>query len=237
MRSKKPVRMSSGSARRSASQPTPRAIQRERLPDVRVVFWWSGAMILYVYAGYPILLAFWARLVGQRRMIRSSPSAQMGVSIVIAARNEAARLPARLDNLLALDYPAALRQIIVVSDGSTDDTIAALAAYRNRIDIVMLPPSGKAAALNAGVALARHEILVFADARQTFAPGALGALTAPFADDSVGGVSGELVLGCESTGGRRYGTDRRGRERPDSADRRGHLASAIAEGVGLYWRY
>jgi len=204
---------------------------------VRLVFWWSAAMIVYVYAGYPLLLALWARLVGRRRAVRAGISAPPGVSIVIAARNEAARLPARIDNLLALDYPAALRQIIVVSDGSTDDTMSALAPYRNRIDIVMLPPGGKAAALNSGVALARHEILVFADARQTFAPGALRALTAPFADETIGGVSGELVLGCESTGGRRFGTDRREHERLDAADRRGHLGSAIAEGVGLYWRY
>src|SRR5262245_4630219 len=204
---------------------------------MRAVFWWSAVVILYVYAGYPVLLALWARLVQGRRSIRGVSSALPGVSIVIAARNEGDRLPARLDNLLSLDYPAAERQIIVVSDGSTDRTAEVLASYGSRIDVVILPPNGKAAALNAGVARARHDILVFADARQTFASNALRALTAPFGDPSVGGVTGELVLGCESTGGRRHGPDRRDANRAGSPDRRSHLASAIAEGVGLYWRY
>src|SRR5262249_4083990 len=160
-----------------------------------------------VYAGYPALLALWGKLVGRRPVIPGASRALPDVSIIIAVRNEADRLPARLDNLLSLDYPAADRQIIVVSDGSTDRTAEVLARYGRRIDVVILPPSGKAAALNAGVDRARHGILVFADARQTFAANALRALTAPFADPSVGGVTGELVLGCESTGGRRHGTD------------------------------
>ena len=204
---------------------------------MRAVFWWSAVMILYVYVGYPVLLALWAKLVGERRAIRGASPTRPAVSIVLAARNEADRLPARLDNLLSLDYPSADCQIIVVSDGSTDRTAEVLASYGSRIDVVILPPGGKAAALNAGVARARHDVLVFADARQTFASNALLALTAPFADPNVGGVTGELVLGCESTGGRRHGTDRREANRADSPDRRGHLASAIAEGVGFYWRY
>src|SRR5439155_10308365 len=80
---------------------------------------------------------------------------QYGVSIVIAARNEAARLPARIDNLLSLDYPADRRQIVVVSDGSTDDSIAVLQRYRSAIDVVAVRAGGKALALNAGVAAAK----------------------------------------------------------------------------------
>src|SRR5262245_35015705 len=204
---------------------------------MRAVFWWSAVMIVYVYAGYPVLLAMWARMVRHRRAIQTTAPQRPGVSIVVAARNEAARLAARLDNLLSLDYPATNRQIIVVSDGSTDATASVLATYADRVDVVTLPPSGKAAALNAGVARATNDILVFADARQTFAPNALVALTAAFADARVGGVTGELVLGCEPTGGRRHGIDRRDHVRPDATERRGHLASAVAEGVGLYWRY
>src|SRR5438552_14735621 len=113
-----------------------------------------------------------------------------------------------------------------------------------------MPPRGKAAALNAGVARAVHDILVFADARQMFAPDAVRALVAPFADPAIGGVTGELLLDCEASevAGRRAGTerrrapgDRRSREergpgRRASHDRRGRFASTIADGVGLYWR-
>jgi poly-beta-1,6-N-acetyl-D-glucosamine synthase len=215
---------------------------------MRALFWLSALLIAYFYVGYPALLALWARLAGHGSA--GTPVSQPepilpGVSIIVAARNEAARLPARLDNLLSLDYPPDRRQIIVVSDGSTDETPEVLAAFGDRIEAIALPRGGKAAALNAGVARARHDVLIFADARQTFAPDAVRALVAPLADPRVGGVTGELVLGCESTGGRRKGTDRRcadapgwrGTNRRTPTNRRGAPVSATAEGVGLYWRY
>src|SRR5437867_1517122 len=111
------------------------------------------------------------------------------VSIVIAARNEGTRLAARIDNLLSLDFPANKRQIIVVSDGSTDQTVEVLARYAGSVETVALPPGGKALALNAGVARARFDIVVFADARQMFAPDAMTALLGPFCDPSIGGVT------------------------------------------------
>jgi cellulose synthase/poly-beta-1,6-N-acetylglucosamine synthase-like glycosyltransferase len=179
---------------------------------LEALFWSAVIVTVYVYLGYPTLLAAWARLAP--KPVHSSPVTP-GVSIVIAARNEAAALRRRLDNLFESDYPHERMQIIVVSDGSTDDSLDVLNDYRGRVDAIMLPPSGKASAINAGVAAARHEILVFADARQTFAPDALRALVAPLADPAIGGVSGELILDCESGDGE----------------------STIGEGVGAYWRY
>src|SRR5438876_11665974 len=99
---------------------------------MRTLFWVSALTIIYVYAGYPLLLMVWARLRAKRTVDRGEAMAKRHepkISIVIAARNEAARLPARIDNLLSLDYPADRREIIVVSDGSTDATAAALAGY------------------------------------------------------------------------------------------------------------
>jgi biofilm PGA synthesis N-glycosyltransferase PgaC len=170
---------------------------------------------------------------------------QWTVSIVIAARNEAARLAARIDNLLSLDYPADRRHIVVVSDGSTDATLDVLARYQRYVDVVALPASGKAVALNAGVARATGDIVVFADARQVFAPDALRELVAPFSDSTVGAVTGELLLDAESPCRRaaeRRALDRRTRTRVDAFDRRGDdrrhtLRSTIADGVGLYWKY
>jgi cellulose synthase/poly-beta-1,6-N-acetylglucosamine synthase-like glycosyltransferase len=207
---------------------------------MEIVFWASVAFIAYVYAGYPLLLAFWAGVrerAGRSRSEAAEFSAERGgtvvdpwadyavahedeapgVSIVIAVRDEAHRLAARVENLLALEY-AGDRQIIVVSDGSTDDPAAALATVPGKVELICLPPGGKAAALNAGVARAHHDILVFADARQTFARDALQKLVARFADPDVGGVTGELLLDAEFNVAA-------------AAD------SAVAEGVGLYWRY
>ena len=207
------------------------------------VFWISCAIIGYVYVGYPALLMVWARL--RPRTIADTPScAGPAVSIVIAARNEGARLAKRIDNLLQLEHGGD-RQIVVVSDGSTDDTLDVLAGYGASVDVVTVEAGGKAAALNAGVAHAVHEIVVFADARQVFATNALVELTAPFRDPRVGAVTGELLLDCEARGQRR--ADRRvhssqagpaiGPDRRRGADRRAPAESSIADGVGLYWRY
>jgi poly-beta-1,6-N-acetyl-D-glucosamine synthase len=218
---------------------------------VRLLFWTSALVIGYVYAGYALLVTVWAKWRPQPIHPRADlAGATPRISIVIAARNEAARLPARLENLRALDYPADLRQIVIVSDGSTDGT-QELLSRETDVDVVSIPPSGKAVALNAGVARATGEIVVFADARQMFAPDALRALVAPFADPQIGGVSGELLLDCEASevAGRRSAelrrhassdrrlTDHHGRARRIGADRRGATASTIAEGIGLYWRY
>jgi poly-beta-1,6-N-acetyl-D-glucosamine synthase len=213
---------------------------------VRMVFWASALLIVYVYAGYPVLLVVWARVKNGKGAVpffHEATGYGPCVSIILAARNEARHLPSRIENLLSLDYPAARRQIIVVSDGSTDGTIDALARFGSEVETIAVPAGGKAAALNAGVARATGEILVFADARQTFAPDALRALTAPFADPAVGGATGELLLDCEAGGERRQRERRALRERSARTreERRGTerrtLRSTIRDGVGLYWRY
>ncbi len=181
------------------------------------LFWISAAVIAYVYVGYPLLLAAWARLVPRPTKQRGfPPRCWPSISIVVAARNEAVRLSARIDNLLALAYDG-VREIIVVSDGSTDHTAEVLKPYVERGDIRFIdaPAGGKPLALNAGVAAATGDILIFGDARQRFCQGALTALVSNFADSEVGGATGELVLDCES----------------------GSSASSIGEGVGAYWKY
>jgi cellulose synthase/poly-beta-1,6-N-acetylglucosamine synthase-like glycosyltransferase len=176
---------------------------------MRWIFWISIAIVAYVYVGYPAMLTLLARV--RLRAVRRDPDYEPPVSIVIAVRNEAARLPARIQNLRRLDYRGD-RQIIVVSDGSTDGPADALAPWHHLVDLIEVPAGGKAAALNAGVAAACHDIVVFADSRQTFAPDALRHLVAPFADPAVGAVTGELML------------------EPNHG-------SSVADGVGLYWNY
>lgn len=181
-----------------------------------VCFWISAVIAGYVYVGYPCLLALWARLADRRpRRTQFAEGRWPAISIIIAARNEAARLPARVRNLLDQAYPGPC-EIVVVSDGSTDDPASALEEFDGAIRMLELPPSGKPAALNAGVAASTGEILIFADARQRFAPGALVTLIANFTDPSVGGATGELLLDSE---------------RQEVAD------SDVADGIGLYWRY
>jgi cellulose synthase/poly-beta-1,6-N-acetylglucosamine synthase-like glycosyltransferase len=79
------------------------------------------------------------------------------------------------------------------------------------VELLVLPTSGKAGALNAAVARARHPILVFADARQRFAPDAVGRLVRHFRQPEIGAVSGELMLAPSH--------------------------STIGAGLGVYWNY
>jgi poly-beta-1,6-N-acetyl-D-glucosamine synthase len=219
---------------------------------MELTFWLSIAFVAYVYAGYPVVLELWARAIRSRRRTAAGterPRALPGVSIVVAAHNEGFRLAARLDNLRSLDYPPARRQIIVVSDGSTDDTADVVSRYSPYVELIVIPRGGKALALNAGVERAKFDIVVFADARQTFAPDALRQLVTPFSDPAIGGVTGELLLDCESALflNRRVDADRRRGnaaqqpatkvERRTNPNRRTLLQSSIADGVGLYWRY
>jgi len=181
-----------------------------------VLFWISALIVGYVYVGYPCLLAAWARLADRRpRRAPFRAGTWPSISIVIAARNEAERLPARVANLLEQNYPGP-SEIVIVSDGSTDAPARALASFGRSVRLIDVPAGGKPLALNAGVAASTGEILVFADARQQFAPGALTALVRNFADSSVGGVTGELVLDCE---------------RGDRVD------TSVGDGIGLYWKY
>jgi cellulose synthase/poly-beta-1,6-N-acetylglucosamine synthase-like glycosyltransferase len=182
------------------------------------VFWASALLVAYVYLGYPALLRVWSAAAARPlRTRRDGPSGEWpAVSVVVAARNEARRLPDRVRNLLDQSYPRAL-ELIVVSDGSTDGARAALSPYADRVRLIELPQGGKPLALNAGVAAASGEIVVFADARQRFARDAILRLVSNFDDPEVGGVTGGLVLDCEID--------------PDGVD------SSIGDGVGLYWRY
>jgi cellulose synthase/poly-beta-1,6-N-acetylglucosamine synthase-like glycosyltransferase len=175
-----------------------------------LLFWSSLALIFLPYAVYPAWLYFRARL---RPLPVRRANILPSVTILLAVHNEQMHLPAKLQNLAALEYPADLFDVIVVSDGSTDETNKILAAWKNAIRRTVILPShcGKAAALNHGMAEAKGEIIVFTDARQAIAPDGLNYLISNFADPTVGCVSGELITGQDRN-------------------------CTFSEGVGLYWQ-
>lgn len=152
----------------------------------------SLGAILYVLAGYPLLLAF----IAKRRVKPVHKDNQIrSVSIVIAVRNGETFITAKLRSILALNYPRESMQIIVVSDGSTDGTDDLVAAFLPvGIEFFRIESSGKATAINKGVSFATGEILVLTDVRQTLHPDSLRNLVGCFGDDTVGAVSGELFI-------------------------------------------
>ncbi len=174
------------------------------------VFVLAAAAVVYILAGYPLLLA----LAPFRRApaVRKDLSFQRSVTIIVAVRDGGRFLRAKLESLLAQEYPKELMEILVVSDGSTDATDSIAGEFAGRgVRLLRQTQQGKAAALNAGLAQATGEILFFTDVRQPLNRLALSHLVANFADHSVGAAPGELRL--------------QGSEPGVQAD------------LGLYWRY
>lgn len=156
------------------------------------IFWLCLLLPVYAWLGYPLMLTLIAPLFRARR---HAPAPPMNVSIIIAAHNEARHIEEKLRILLAQDYQARSLHIILASDGSTDDTVAcAHKVIDPRISVLDLPRQGKAATLNAGVALSTGEILVFTDADNQWSTDTLGQLLAPLADPQVGACAGHMLI-------------------------------------------
>ena len=156
------------------------------------IFWLCLLLPVYAYLGYPLLLTVLAPLFPAWR---HSPAPPLNISIVIAAHNEARHIEHKLRTLLAQDYQPATLQIILASDGSTDDTVAcAHKVVDSCITVLDLPRQGKAATLNAGAALATGDILVFTDADNQWSRETLGYLLAPLSDPNVGACAGHMVI-------------------------------------------
>jgi biofilm PGA synthesis N-glycosyltransferase PgaC len=161
---------------------------------VKLLFWFSIFLIFYTYLLYPIWLFFRARLYPRPvHCERIFPK----ISIVIAARNEGKHLEEKLLNLQQLDYPRELVEMLIVSDGSTDQTNDILNNFvDSRVRSIHLPSQcGKAEALNRAIEAVSGEVVVFMDARQRVANDSLKTLVESLADPTVGCVSGALMLG------------------------------------------
>ena len=159
---------------------------------VQIVFGLSLAALVYTYAGYPVLLWLMSRL--RARPVKTAPYEPF-VSIIITAYNEERDLRAKLENTLALDYPADKREILVASDCSsdaTDDIAVSFAAQGVRL---YRQPNreGKTAAQNAAIERVNSEIVVFSDATTLYQPDVLRVMMPNFADSSVGCVAGKLI--------------------------------------------
>lgn len=178
---------------------------------METVFWVSILLLLYTYAGYPVLAWVLARL---RPRVVLRRSQQPSVTLIVVARNGEKWISDKLGNCLTLDYPHDQLEVILVSDGSTDATVERAKSFESpRVEIVDCGVHrGKAACLNDAVSRASGDILVFTDIRQRLEVRAIRNLVMNFADETVGAVSGELMLDPDRTDG-------------------------FAAGMDLYWRY
>jgi poly-beta-1,6-N-acetyl-D-glucosamine synthase len=162
----------------------------------------SLALIAYAYAGYPLVCALRARLF--RRPMKRVSVEMEHVSVLIAAWREAATIGPKLESLARQSRLP--DEVIVVCDGSDDGTAqAAITAgdqhLPGRLTVIEKARGGKPSALNAAIAQARGELLIFTDARQPLSPNAVEVLAADLGDPQVGAVGGALELSGDAPAG------------------------------------
>jgi len=115
------------------------------------------------------------------------------VSVIVPAYNESAGIEAAIRSLVASDHPI---EVIVVDDGSTDGTADIVEAMRiTGVRVIRQRNAGKPVALNTGLQAAHFDLIVMVDGDTVFEPDAVRMLIQPFADPSVGAVSGNAKVG------------------------------------------
>ena len=142
-----------------------------------------------------LLVGFaWAH---RRRLppVRHGASYHPDVSVVVPAYNEAAGIAATIQSMVTSRYRGRI-EIIVVDDGSSDGTAAIARGLRiPYVRVISQPNSGKAGALNRGIAEAHSDILILVDGDTVFQADTIGRLVAPLAAADVGAVSGNTKVG------------------------------------------
>jgi cellulose synthase/poly-beta-1,6-N-acetylglucosamine synthase-like glycosyltransferase len=157
-----------------------------------LLFLLTSALIFYILVGYPLLL----RIRPSGPAIAKKPQTP-SVTAIVAVKNGDPWIAAKMDSLLGLDYPPELLTILVVSDGSTDQTDSIVESYAARhanLKFLRVTAGGKCAAISAAVPLTSSELLLMTDVRQILAPNSLRELVANLADPTVGAVSGEMRI-------------------------------------------
>lgn len=184
---------------------------------LHILFWTSLALVVYTYFGYGLIVFLLVKLrrffSANKALQTTAIASQPSVSLIVAAYNEADCIEEKIQNSLQQNYPQHLLEIIIITDGSSDETPAIVASYEPRVKLMHQPARmGKTAALNRAVAHARNEILIFSDANTMLNTEAISNIAAHYANPTVGGVSGEKRI-VKAIG-----------------------IGAVAE-EGLYWKY
>lgn len=175
------------------------------------IFSLLSALIVLIYIGYPVLLKL--GVLGAPHPIARQPIEPM-VSFIIPAHNEERAIEQKIVNLLALEYPKDKIEILIGSDGSSDETENIVRSFTPAgVQLIASDKQlGKSGIQNLAVAAARGDILVFTDADCIPASDSLRKLMENFGDPRVGLVTGSPAYSNNSE-------------------------NQITRNEGLYWRY
>jgi cellulose synthase/poly-beta-1,6-N-acetylglucosamine synthase-like glycosyltransferase len=172
---------------------------------VELLFWLALAALVWTHVAYPIVVNLLARL-APRPVTKTD--IEPTVAVIVASYNEEPVIARRIENLLALDYPADKLQIVVSSDASSDRT-EEIAAQYDGVNVIRNARGGKVAAQDRAVRETESDIVAFSDANATWSEDALRKLVRAFADPDVAYVCGQLKI----------------------------LAADGSNKEGVYWRY
>jgi cellulose synthase/poly-beta-1,6-N-acetylglucosamine synthase-like glycosyltransferase/peptidoglycan/xylan/chitin deacetylase (PgdA/CDA1 family) len=162
--------------------------------------WLLGGLLLVAgtlaFVRTAMLIGYAIRHARHRRAEARSgrPPVTEPVSVIVPAHNEKEGIEATVRSLVGSDHPEV--EVVVVDDASTDGTAAIVEALKlPNVRVVRVPWGGKTAALNTGVALSRHNLLVMVDGDTVVERDALRQLVQPFSDPRVGAVAGNVKVG------------------------------------------
>ena len=175
-----------------------------------LLFWLFLGIVFYTYVGYALVVWLWAKVV-RRRQSSAAAEFEPDVTLIVPAYNEADILAAKVRNCQALDYPAEKLRLLFITDGSTDQSVQVLAAYPDVHHLHQPTRAGKSMAENRAMRHVTTPYVIFTDCNTVLNSAAVRYLLRPYADPTVGAVSGEKrVLADGTTSG---------------------------AGEGLYWQY
>lgn len=179
-----------------------------------LAFWMCLVLIYLVYDGYLRILQIACRLQTEKFLAPNSLPEPPKISVVVLAYNEQDTIVQKIENALQCQYPSDRFELLVVSDGSTDDTDNLVRQYPDSRVRLFRPPhrEGISDSQNQAVEQVRGDIVVFSDAETVFDTDFLVQIAKAFADPTVGCVTGRLFMKLKSGQG-------------------------ISESQGFYWSY
>lgn len=184
---------------------------------LEIIFWAFVALVFYTYIGYGIVLYLMVKVkelfVKQKKNSLPDEADLPEVTLLVAAYNEEAVVKEKMENSLALDYPAQKLHFLWVTDGSTDQTNMLLEHYGRVKILYQSERQGKTAALNRAMDYVETPIVVYTDANTMVNRNAIREIVSCFQDNKVGCVAGEKRIIVKDKD------------------------NAAGGGEGLYWKY
>src|SRR6476469_9452220 len=155
------------------------------LPVTETVFWICFFIILYTYAGYPLLLQL-VVLIKDLISPQVNNNMSVPVTLVVPAYNEESIIEEKIRNCLSLDYPSELLHLIFITDGSIDDTLSVIKKYPEILHLHEDVRRGKLAAMNRAMLFVKSDIVIFTDANTMLNRGSIVKMVAHYSHEKVG---------------------------------------------------